>query len=60
MAHYVKTSRNPLYFVTNHGLIKLLVEKYFVRNNLTWKKFVVGVGVHWAPAIGHIGEREVK
>ena len=59
MAHYVKTSRNPLSFVTNHGLIKILVQRSLARHNLTWEQFFVGFGVHWEPTVGHIGRREV-
>ena len=61
MAHYVKTSRHPFSSVTNHGLqLKLLVQRSLAKHSLTWDQFVVGVGVHWAPTVGHIGEREVK
>ena len=60
MEHYVKTSRHPLSSITNHGLIKLLVQRYLAQHNLTWVQFIVGAGVHRAPAIGHIGDREVK
>ena len=60
MAHYVKTSSHPLSSITNHGLIKLQVKRSLARHNLTWEQFVVGSGVHWAPAVGHIGEREVE
>ena len=60
MECYGKTSRHPLSSVTNHGLIKLLVQIYLARHNLIWEKFLAIVRVHWAPAIGHIGDREVK
>ena len=60
MAHYVKISRHPLSSVTNHGLIKLLVQKYLARHNLTSERFITGVGMHWEPAIGYVGEREIE
>ena len=36
------------------------MQRYLKKHNLTWEKFFVRVGVHWAPIVGHIQEREVK
>ena len=60
MKHYVKTSRNPLSSLTNHGLVKLLVQKSLAKHNLTWERFIAGAWVHWARAVGYVGEREVE
>ena len=57
--HYVTNCRHPLSSIRNHGLIKLLVQRYLSQNNLTWEHFV-GVGVHQEPAIAHIGDRVVE
>ena len=59
MPHYAKNSIHPLSYLTNHGLIKLLVQIILAQNNLTWEQFV-GVAVHHAPIVAHIGDREVK
>ena len=59
MAHYIRNSRHPLSSITNHGLIKLLVQRYLAWNNLTWEQFV-GVEVHQEPAVAHSGDREVE
>ena len=37
-----------------------MAQRALARHNLTWEKFFVRVGVHWAPIVGHIQEREVK
>ena len=57
--HYVTNCRHPLSSIRNHGLIKLLVQRYLSQNNLTWEHFV-GAGVHYMPAVAHIGDREVE
>ena len=59
MAHYIRNARHPLSSITNHGLIKLLVQRYLAQNNLTWEQFV-GAGVHQAPAVAHNRDREVE
>ena len=59
MAHYSKNSRCPLSSLTNHELIKLLVQRCLAQNNLTWEQFV-WVGVHHAHGVAHIGDREVE
>ena len=51
MAHYVRTSQNPLSFVTSHGLIKFLVLRSLSHGNQTWEQFIVGAGVNWGPAV---------
>ena len=60
MAHYVKTSSYPLYYVINHGLIKLSVKISLARHNLTWEQFIARAGVHWPPTVGDVGEREFE
>ena len=60
MVHYdAKMSRHPLSSLTNHGMIKLLVQRRLAQNNLTWEQFV-GAAVHRAPVVAHIGDREVE
>ena len=59
MMHYVMNYIHPLSSIRNHGLIKLLVQRYLSQNNLTWEHFV-GVGVHWEPAVVDIGDRVVE
>ena len=59
MVHYVRKSRHPLSSITNHGLIKLLVQIYLTWNKLTWEQFV-GAVVHQEPVVAHIGDREVE
>ena len=59
MAHYVRNSRHLLSSITNHGLIKLLVQRGLAQNNLTWEQFV-GAAVHQALAVAHIVGRRVK
>ena len=59
VAHYAKKYRHPLSSLLNHGLIKLLVQTRLAQNNLTWETFV-GVAVHQAPAVAHIGDGEVE
>ena len=56
MAHYVKTSRHILSSVTNHGLIKILVQRTLAQHNLTCEQFLPGVGVHQAPTVSGVGE----
>ena len=51
MAHYVRMSRNPLSFVTSHGLIKFLVLRSLSHGNQTWEQFIVGARVNWGPAV---------
>ena len=51
MAHYVRTSRNPLTFVTNHGIIKFLVLRALSHGNKTWEQFIVGAGVNQGPTV---------
>ena len=51
MSHYVRTSRNPLNFVTNHGLIKFLVLRALSHGNQTWEQFIVGAGVNRGPVV---------
>ena len=51
MAHYVRTSQNPLSFVTSHGLIKFLVLRSLSHGNQTWEQFIVGDGVNRGPAV---------
>ena len=51
MAHYVRTSRNTLSFVTNHGLIKFLVLRALSHGNKTWEQFIAGAGVNRGPSV---------
>ena len=51
MAHYVRTSQNPLSFVTNHGLIKFLVLRALSHGNQTWEQFIVGARVNQGPTV---------
>ena len=37
MVYYDNISRHPLSSLTNHGLIKLLVQRCLTQNNLTWE-----------------------
>ena len=49
MAHYVRTSRHPLY--TNHGIIKLLVLRALSHGNKILEQFIVGAWVNQGPAV---------
>ena len=60
MPHYVKTSRHPLSSITNHGLIKLLVQVALAKTYQTWERFIVGAGVNRAPVVRGIEEGDVE
>ena len=47
----MRTSQNPLSFVTSHGLIKFIVLRSLSHGNQTWEQFIVGAGVNWGPAV---------
>ena len=51
MAHYVRTSQNPLSSVTSHGIIKFLVLRSLSHGNQTWEQFIAGAGVNRGPTV---------
>ena len=49
MVGYVRTTRNPIASLTNHGLIKLLILRELAQQNQTRAQFLVEHEIIWEP-----------